>query len=379
VIGGIPRGLFIAAGLALLAVVNYLGNGLTIAVELFAAGAVVMGVLGARRMVRSRAPSAAGAPVASATAEPVAIPSSGPVIEAASLLKRYGDLTAVDGVSFTVQRGEIFGILGPNGAGKTTTLEMLEGLRTPDGGKALVLGLDMTRDARKARQRIGVQLQATALPNFTTVVESIDLFASFYDHARPTSELLKEFDLEERAGAQANMLSGGQQQRLSIALAVVNDPELVFLDEPTTGLDPQARLALWGVIEKLRQRGRTVILTTHYMEEAERLCDRVAVMDRGLIVALDTPAKLIAQHGPGMTIQFTADGSLDVDRLRATRGADSVDVSAGRVRIRTRDPESVLAALLASGNGHLEMTDLRVDPGTLEDVFLSLTGRELRQ
>ncbi len=207
-------------------------------------------------------------------------PNLGPVIEAVTLHKRYGDLGAVDGVSFAVQRGEISGILGPNGAGKTTTLEMLEGLRTPDSGKAMVLGFDMAHDARKARQRIGVQLQATALPNFTTVVESINLFSSFYEHARPTSELLKEFDLEARAQAQANKLSGGQQQRLSIALAVVNDPELVFLDEPTTGLDPQARLSLWEVIEKLRLRGRTVVLTTHYMEEAERLCDRVAVMDR---------------------------------------------------------------------------------------------------
>jgi ABC-2 type transport system ATP-binding protein len=302
-----------------------------------------------------------------------------PVIEAVELYKRYGDLRAVDGVSFTVQQGEIFGILGPNGAGKTTTLEILEGLRHPDAGTALVLGFDMAHEARKARQRIGVQLQATALPNFTTVLEAINLFGSFYDHARTTKELLNEFDLEARAHAQANKLSGGQQQRLSIALAVVNDPEVVFLDEPTTGLDPHARLSLWEVIEGLRKRGRAVVLTTHYMEEAERLCDRVAVMDRGHIVAVDTPSRLIAQHGPGTTIQFTADASLDVDRLRAIRGVDSVDLSAGRAYIRTRDTDTALAGLLATFNGHLKMRDLRVDPGTLEDVFLSLTGGELRQ
>jgi ABC-2 type transport system ATP-binding protein len=376
VIGGFPRGLLVAAGLAVLAVASYLTRGLTSQAELLAAGAVVVGAMGFWRLRQGRAstPSAPPAPPKLVGAAP-----SGPVVEAASLVKRYGDLTAVDGVSFTVERGEIFGMLGPNGAGKTTTLEMLEGLRTPDGGKATVLGLDMSREARRARQRIGVQLQATALPNFTKVREAIDLFASFYDHARPTSELLNEFDLEERADSLASKLSGGQQQRLSIALAVVNDPELIFLDEPTTGLDPQARLALWDVIDRMRQRGRTVILTTHYMEEAERLCDRVAVIDSGQIVALDTPARLIAKHGPGTTIQFAVDGHADVDSLRAMRGADSADVSAGRVRIRTQDPKSVLRALLARSNGSSRLAELRVDGGTLEDVFLALTGRDLRQ
>jgi ABC-2 type transport system ATP-binding protein len=300
------------------------------------------------------------------------------VIEARDLRKRYEHIVAVDGVSFSVQRGEIFGLLGPNGAGKSTTLEMLEGLRDIDSGIAVVLGTDVTENAVAVKRRIGVQLQATALPSFTTVAESIDLFRAFYDQTRDTADLLVEFDLVPQAKQITTKLSGGQQQRLSIALAMVNDPDVVFLDEPTTGLDPQARIALWDFIERFRARGKTVMLTTHYMEEAERLCDRVAVMDQGRIVALDTPDRLVALHGPGTTITFNSP-TPDADRVRALTGVESAEVQDGAVRIVTRTPEVVLAQLLhPDGDQSSSITNLRVERGTLEDVFVALTGRDLR-
>ena len=299
------------------------------------------------------------------------------VIEARDLVKRYDEVLAVDGVSFTVQRGEIFGLLGPNGAGKTTTLEMLEGLTDIDAGTAVVLGTDIRHDAVAVKRRIGVQLQATALPSYTTVLESIDLFRSFYDHTRDATELIEEFDLVPQTKRITTKLSGGQQQRLSIALAMVNDPEVVFLDEPTTGLDPQARIALWGFIERFRARGKTVMITTHYMEEAERLCDRVAVMDQGHIVALDTPDRLIALHGPGTSIEYSSPHA-DEATLRALTGVESAHVSGTSVRLLTRHAEIVLAQLLhPDGAGPDGMSNLRVEHGTLEDVFLALTGRGL--
>jgi ABC-2 type transport system ATP-binding protein len=300
------------------------------------------------------------------------------VIEAKELTKRYDQLLAVDAISFTVQRGEIFGLLGPNGAGKSTTLEMLEGLRDIDSGSAVVLGTDIKKDAAAVKQRIGVQLQATALPNFITVTESLDLFRAFYDHTRDTAELLEDFDLVAQAKQITSKLSGGQQQRLSIAIAMVNDPDVVFLDEPTTGLDPQARISLWGYIERFRARGKTVMLTTHYMEEAERLCDRVAVMDQGHIVALGTPERLVIEHGPGTTIEFTTPGA-NAAALRAMTGVDTVDVHGDDVHLVTRTPEVVLAQLLHPEADHATtLTSLRVERGTLEDVFIALTGRELR-
>jgi ABC-2 type transport system ATP-binding protein len=304
------------------------------------------------------------------------------VIEARGLTKRYGDLTAVDGVSFSVEQGEIFGMLGPNGAGKTTTLEMLEGLRDPDEGTATVLGHDVVKEARRIHARIGVQLQSTALPPYTNVREAIDLFASMYPSARSTQDLITEFDLAEKANSYAVNLSGGQMQRLSIALALVNEPDLVFLDEPTTGLDPQARLNIWSVIEGLRKRERTVVLTSHYMEEAQRLCDRIAVIDHGKIVALDTPARLIAQYSPGMTVEFEKPEGLNEQALRDLGGIDDVKVGA-RVTVKTKAPEKVLRALLepnptwcSDGSG---VRDLGVHQGTLEDVFIALTGRSLRE
>jgi ABC-2 type transport system ATP-binding protein len=318
-------------------------------------------------------------------------------IDVEGLVKRYGDVAAVDGLSFTVERGEVFGMLGPNGAGKTTTLEIIEGLRVPDAGAVQVLGTDVLAHPETVKERIGVQLQATALPPFTKVREAVELFAALYRRARPVAEVIEEFNLGEKADAFTDKLSGGQMQRLSIALALVNDPDLVFLDEPTTGLDPQARLNIWTVIEGIRQRGKTVVLTTHYMEEAERLCDRVAVIDRGRIVALDTPPRLIAEHAPGTTIEFALVPGLDAETLRTLPGVERV-VADGRVSVTTRTPEAVLHALLdphapwaagvdvdggagggGSGAGGGAIRDLMVRHGTLEDVFLSLTGRSLRE
>lgn len=303
------------------------------------------------------------------------------MIEAHGLVKRYGALTAVDGVSFEVEAGEIFGLLGPNGAGKTTTLEMLEGLRTPDAGHARVLGEMVTRRPRRIKQRIGVQLQATALPPKTTVAEAVDLFGAFYDRRQPTNVLLRDFDLTEKASSFAESLSGGQAQRLSIALALVNDPDLVFLDEPTTGLDPQARLNLWDVIESIHSRGKTVILTTHYMEEAEKLCDCVAVIDRGHIVALDAPERLIAAHAPGASIEFRTSVP-DDGILREIPGVNAFEIEGERVMLYTEAPERVLASLFDPVAPWAQrvraMRDLRVRQGTLEDVFIALTGRTLR-
>ena len=314
-------------------------------------------------------------------------------IDVSGLVKRYGDVVAVDGLTFAVQKGEVFGMLGPNGAGKTTTLEIIEGLRTPDAGSVQVRGTDVIAHPSSVKERIGVQLQATALPPFTKVREAVQLFAALYQRARPVDEVIEEFNLGEKADAFTDKLSGGQMQRLSIALALINDPDLVFLDEPTTGLDPQARLNIWGVIESIKGRGKTVVLTTHYMEEAERLCDRVAVIERGKIVALDTPRRLISQYAPGTTVEFANVPGLDVETLRKMPGVERVVVD-GRVSITTRTPETVLHTLLdpnaswapaegadggTAGEGEGAVRDLMVRHGTLEDVFLSLTGRSLRE
>jgi ABC-2 type transport system ATP-binding protein len=334
------------------------------------------------RLMTLASPPAALASLAAAPRARTAVaerpePAEDTVIAAQGLVKRYGSLVAVDGISFCVQAGEIFGLLGPNGAGKTTTLEMIEGLRTPDAGDAVVLGSSIRRDPRSIKARIGVQLQTTALPPNMTVAEAIDLFGAFYTHRRPTADLLQQFDLAEKADARTESLSGGQVQRLSIALALVNDPEIVFLDEPTTGLDPQARLNLWDVIEGIRARSQTVVLTTHYMEEAERLCDRLAVVDRGHIVAMGTPSDLIAEHAPGATIEF--DTPLpDLALFRALDGVERADVESTRVSLRTERPERVLAQLFAADRGLPEIRDLQVHQGRLEDVFIALTGRRLR-
>ena len=225
-----------------------------------------------------------------------------PIIRASDLVKRYGDLTAVDGVSFAVDEGEVFGILGPNGAGKTTTLEMIEGMRPIDSGQAMIDGVDVSADPREVKRRIGIQLQASAFFDELTLVELLHLFGQLYEREVDEMALLELVDLTEKAKSQVRTLSGGQKQRFSIASALVNDPRVLFLDEPTTGLDPQARRHMWGLVRAIRESGHTVVLTTHYMEEAEELCDRVAIMDRGRIIALDTPQRLVdALVGRGFT------------------------------------------------------------------------------
>ncbi len=302
-----------------------------------------------------------------------------PAIEVVDLRKRYGAVQAVDGISFTVRRGEVFGMLGPNGAGKTTTVEIIEGLRPADGGRVIVLGHDVARRPRAVKERIGVQLQTPALLPRLTVVELVALFASFYRTARPPDEVIALVGLEESRDRPAGQLSGGQAQRLSIALALVNRPEIVFLDEPTTGLDPQARVSLWDLIERVRAEGTTVVLTTHYMEEAERLCDRVAIVDHGRIVALDAPRALIAAHFQETAITFRLPGVAPAE-LAGLSGVRQVHTENGEVTLYTTDVPATMAALLALVRAHsAPLEGLYVRGATLEDVFLKLTGRHLRE
>ncbi|HUU36682.1 MAG TPA: ABC transporter ATP-binding protein [Candidatus Desulfaltia sp.] len=300
------------------------------------------------------------------------------VVVLENLRKSYGDLRAVDGVSFEVRRGEIFGMVGPNGAGKTTTIECLEGLRQPSEGSARVLDLDPQHDGYELRERIGVQLQQSALPDRLKVREVLDLFAAFYRRPVDWRPILDELGLAEKAGAPFAKLSGGQKQRLFIALALINDPEIVFLDELTTGLDPQARLAMWDLVKRIRDRGKTVFLTTHYMEEAEELCDRVAVMDRGRIVALDTPRNLVASLEAENRVVFSVDGPLDLAPFRAIPGVSIVEQTGGRVIIFGRDDELVVRVVMALAAAKVRFRDLRTEQPSLEDVFLSLTGKEMR-
>jgi len=300
------------------------------------------------------------------------------IVQVRNLEKRYGALAAVAGVSFDVRRGEIFGILGPNGAGKTTTLEMVEGLRRPDGGTALVDGIEVGRNPRGVRERIGVQLQEAGFLERLTVEETLRLFAAFHRRRAPLDTLIDRLQLTEKRRAWVGTLSGGQRQRLSIAVALVNDPRIMFLDEPTTGLDPQARRNLWDVIAGFRREGRTVILTTHYMEEAERLCDRVAIMDHGRIVALDTPRALIQAHAAAPTVRVTlAQGRADFGTLPGVR---HVEHENGEVALSSSDPMTTIHALMDLNRaGAVRFHQLRLEEATLEDVFLHLTGHRLRE
>jgi ABC-2 type transport system ATP-binding protein len=302
-----------------------------------------------------------------------------PAVRVTDLVRHYGDVRAVDGISFQVRRGEVFGLLGPNGAGKTTTIEMLEGLNKPDSGRAEVLGIDITRQPDQLKQRIGVQLQTAALYPNLSVVELVDLFASFYEHRRPTADIIRELGLDERDKALSRDLSGGQRQRLSIALALVNDPELIFLDEPTTGLDPQARRTLWDQIEDLRRQDKTIVLTTHYMEEAEQLCDRVAIMDHGKILEIGTVNELVARHFQERTVRFTARPELPDDLLKSLPGVERVTRETDESILYTLDAAQTVGALLRTGDQlGLHGLDMAVRRPTLEDVFIKLTGRALR-
>ncbi len=300
------------------------------------------------------------------------------IVTVQKLTKSYGDLRAVDGISFAVEAGEIFGLVGPNGAGKTTTWEILEGLREADGGVVKVGGLDVKKDRSKLRALIGVQLQATALFEKLTVKETLEVFGGMYPRQLPAKKLLEMVHLEEKADEWTESLSGGQKQRLAVALSLVNDPAVVFLDEPTTGLDPQARRSLWDVISDLRTTGKTIMLTTHYMEEAERLCDRVGVMDRGKILALDAPAQLVRQIGQQDAIEFAADGHADA--FRNLPAVDDMKVEDGLVVLYTRQLDRALPAVfeVARQKG-LSVEGIRVRNPSLEDVFLNLTGRRIRE
>ena len=302
-----------------------------------------------------------------------------PVIRVHDLRKSYGATRAVDGVSFEVRRGEVFGLLGPNGAGKTTTVEILEGLRSPDAGEATVLGIDVARHPDALKARIGVALQTAALYPKLTVVEVIDLFRSFYGRGRQTDELVGLLDLDEKRSTRTKDLSGGQRQRLAVALALVNDPELVFLDEPTTGMDPAARRSLWDIVTSLKAEGRTVLLTTHYMEEAEVLCDRLAIMDHGRILEAGTVIQLVSRRFSERSVRFDRVEQLDPTRLSGFPGVTSVKTEDGEAILYTRDVPATIGALLAATEAlGVEPANLAVRRPTLEDVFLDLTGRALR-
>ncbi len=295
-----------------------------------------------------------------------------------------GTLTAVDGVSFEVRRGEVFGFLGPNGAGKTTTLEIIEGLQSPTSGSTHVLGLDSQRDRGRMKERIGVQLQAGAYFDFLTLQEILELFGSFYRTQLPAEKLLEKVGLVEKRKALVNELSGGQAQRFSIVASMVNDPDVVFLDEPTTGLDPQARRNLWDFISWIREEeGKTVVMTTHYMEEAEVLCDRVAIIDQGKIQALDTPTGLVQDLPSAYRIRIESAAKVDARLLkRLPTVAEVIESQNGvhRYELHVARAQEALSPLMDLVNEKgIELDDLRVIPATLEDVFLSLTGRSLRE
>ena len=307
-----------------------------------------------------------------------------PAIRCSGLTKRYGDVVAVAGLDLTVETGECFGLLGPNGAGKTTTIEILEGLTLPDAGEVEVLGMRWGRGHDRAlRQRLGIQLQETQLADKLTVEETLRLFRSFYRDSQPVDDVLTLVELEEKRGSWVNKLSGGQKQRLAVACALVSRPEFLFLDEPTTGLDPQSRRQLWDVVTAFRARGGSVLLTTHYMEEAERLCDRVAIMDHGKIIALGTPRELIASLGAEHVVEFAlADGAgraPPVDELAALPGVQAVRPAPDRCALTVTAVHRAVPALLALLERRgAELSMLATHHATLEDVFVSLTGRQLR-
>ncbi len=296
-----------------------------------------------------------------------------PVIEVTNLHKRYGGLVAVDDVSFMVEAGEIFGILGPNGAGKTTTVECVAGLRSPDGGDVAVLGLDPRRDGAQLRERVGMQLQESLLPDQLRVGEALELYASFYRDPADPARLIDQLGLGEKRNAPYKKLSGGQKQRLSIALALVGSPEIAILDELTTGLDPQARRDTWTLIEQVRDSGVTIVLVTHFMEEAERLCDRVAVIDRGRVVALDSPSGLVSTVAPEQRIRFRPSAPVD-DRLFADLPqVTGVSHTGGQVVVTgTGDVLHAVTSVLA--RNQIIAADLRLEQSTLDDAFVELTG-----
>ena len=316
------------------------------------------------------------------------LPAGGsPALNCQGLVKRYGDLTAVDGLDLTVRRGECFGLLGPNGAGKTTTIEILEGLLAPDAGAVEVMGSRWGADDDALRQRLGIHLQETQFDERLTVAETLGLFGSFYREGRPVADVLETVGLESKAGTWVVHLSGGQRQRLAVGCALVGAPELLFLDEPTTGLDPQSRRQLWSVLQRFRAAGGSILLTTHYMDEAQVLCDRVAIVDGGRIIAEGTPRELIASLGAAHVIEFglpagqdAARGAQELDvRLAALPGVRGVGRDGDRWQLGAGDLQETLPALLRfAAEAGVALDSVTSHAATLEDVFVSLTGRHLR-
>lgn len=301
-----------------------------------------------------------------------------PIIEVRNLTKKYKDITAVKSISFEVQQGETFGILGPNGAGKTTTLEMIEGIRSITSGEIKVDGLDIKKSTDEVKKIIGVQLQSSSYFERLKLVELIDLFAAFYGTKVNALELLKKVGLEQKKKSYVNNLSGGQQQRFSIASTLVNNPKVVFLDEPTTGLDPQARRNIWDLVQGIKTKGETIVITTHYMEEAEYLCDRIAIMDQGKIIDLDTPRKLIKKHGTGSTISFKSNSYIDEKILKKISTVKNVKRAGSEYFLSTSDEMITMKELIEIDKKNT-LNDLAVKPSTLEDVFINLTGKKLRE
>ncbi len=316
---------------------------------------------------------------------PEKAPDHTPALLVSGLRKAYGDVVAVDGLDLEVRRGECFGLLGPNGAGKTTTIEIAVGLNRADAGEIAVLGRrwDRRADERELRQRIGLQLQETLLAEKLTVRETMELFASFYRSPRAIDEVIGLVDLGEKQAARVGQLSGGQKQRLAVACALAGDPELLVLDEPTTGLDPQARRQLWDLIEQFRRTGRTILLTTHYMDEAERLCDRVAVVDHGKVIALGTPRELIASLGALHVVAFSIDGdpaTLDQALFDEVPGVTASRIENGTWSLQVKEPHAAIPAVMAAvASRGRALTELSTHSATLEDVFVTLTGRHLRE
>ena len=302
-----------------------------------------------------------------------------PVIQVENLIKHYGELEAVRGVSFSVDEGEVFGLLGPNGAGKTTTVEILEGLRNLDGGRVSVCGLDPQRDSVKLKNEIGAALQSTSLPDKLKTFEAIKLFAGFYSRRRDPEELLKRFGLVEKRDTFYSKLSGGQKQRLALAMALVNNPRVLFFDEPTAGLDPQVRREIYDIIDELRREKKTIVMTTHYIEEAERLCDRVAIVDHGKVIALGTPQELKNRSGDKTRIEVQLTRPEPPETLRALEGVSECRDLNGGYALHTQRPPQAIVSLVkyleAQGN---ELVSLNIATPSLEDVFIELTGRRLR-
>jgi ABC-2 type transport system ATP-binding protein len=301
------------------------------------------------------------------------------VVKVENLVKRYGDLVAVNDVSFSVGKGQIFGLLGPNGAGKTTTVEIIEGLRKPNSGSIEVCGIDAIKESDKIKELIGVQLQSTTLYDKIKVKEVIDHFAGYFQKSLPANQIMDRVSIADKQSSYVDTLSGGQKQRVALALALINDPEVAFLDEPTTGLDPQSRRNVWGIIENLKEQSKTVILTTHYMEEAEQLCDTVGIIDNGKIIAKDSPRHLIAEADLESAVEVSSKDKNAEDIFKGIDGVNKVTHEDDRFILHTKQSSSVIRELSKlSEDKKLDLEGMSVRQGTLEDVFLLLTGRKLR-